>query len=128
MDGMKLKSLIISEGYTVAEIASIIGTSQQNLAAALKHDDVRSGLVEKIAAAMEKPLAFFYGESYGTVQTATGNNNTQVAGSSNNIEASAGIVLEMIRMKDEQLTIAMQQTSKAQEQMDRVLNKLVGKK
>lgn len=82
---------------------------------------------------MEKPLAFFYGETYGTVQqTVTGNNNTQVAGNSNSID-STGPVLELLKIKDEQLLLAMRQTSaaqehasKAQEQMDRVLDKLIG--
>jgi transcriptional regulator with XRE-family HTH domain len=134
MDGLRLKTLITSEGYTVAQIATLIGTSQQNLSAALKHADVRTGLVEKIAEVMGKPLAFFYGESYGTIQTATGNNNTQVAGTANVVSGPADALLDLLKIKDEQLLLAMRQTStaqehtsKAQEQMDRLLDKIVGK-
>ena len=125
MTGEKVKALIIGRGYNVAQVAELIGTSQQNLAASLKHTDVRSGLLEKIAAALGVPLAAFYGDSFGTVQTALGDNNTQVAGSGNSVSSDAS-VLELLRIKDEQLTMAMRQTSKAQEQMDRVLDKFCG--
>jgi len=133
MNGKDLKKIIMSEGLTIAEVARRLGTSQQNLTCALGKDDIRTGLLEKIAAAMEKPLAFFYGEAYGAVQQmVTGNNNTQVAGNSNNLD-STGTVLELLKIKDEQLLLAMRQTSaaqehasKAQEQMDRVLDKLIG--
>lgn len=128
MKGSIIKEVLRLNKCQMKTVAEKMGTSLSNLSAGLSKDDVRTGLLEDIAEAAGIPISAFYGESYGTVQTATGNNNTQVAGSSNNIEASAGIVLEMIRMKDEQLTIAMQQTSKAQEQMDRVLDRLVGKK
>lgn len=125
MTGEKVKALIIGRGYNVAQVAELIGTSQQNLSASLKHTDVRSGLLEKIAAALGMPLAAFYGDTFGTIQTATGNNNTQVAGSANTVSSDAA-VLELLKIKDEQLTMAMRQTSKAQEQMDRVLDKLCG--
>lgn len=124
MTGEKVKTLIIGRGYNVAQVAEMIGTSQQNLAANLKHTDVRSGLLEKIADALGIPLASFYGEGFGTVQTATGNNNTQVAGSSNTVASSdAGVVLEILKLKDEQLLTAMRQTTTAQEQMGRLIEK-----
>lgn len=127
MTGERVKELIIKRGYNVAQVAEIIGTSQQNLAANLKHTDVRSGLLEKIAGAIGVPLAFFYGESFGTVQTVTGNNNTQVAGNSNTVASSeSGLVLELLKMKDEQLLISMRQTSMVQEQMGRLIDKFCG--
>ena len=133
MNGKDLKKIILSEGLTIAEVARRLGTSQQDLTCALGKEDIRTGLLEKIAAAMEKALAFFYGETYGTLQqTVTVNNNTQVAGNSYSID-STGPVLELLKIKDEQLLLAMRQTSaaqehasKAQEQMDRVLDKLIG--
>lgn len=74
---------------------------------------------------MHKPLAFFYGEPFSTVQSASGNNNTQVAGNSNTVNSDSGLI-DLLRRKEEQLTLAMQQTSKAQAQMDRVLDRLEG--
>lgn len=111
---------------TVAEVARRIGTTQQNLTCSLSKDDIRTGLLERVAAAMGKPLAFFYGEAFGAVQNVTGNNNTQVSGNSNTITSDAAM-LALLKMKDEQLTMAMNQTSKAQEQMDRVLDRLEGR-
>ena len=126
MTGDYLKNLILSEGYTINKMAELIGVAQPNLVMLLRHEDVRTGLVEKVAKAMGKPLSFFYGETYGPVTQASGNNNTQVA---NNVAGNDIVVspdnklIDLLVSKDEQLTMSMKQTSKAQEQMDRVLDK-----
>ena len=132
MKGETVKNLILQKGYNVAQVAEMIGTSQQNLASNLKHSDIRTGLLEQIAGALNIPLAAFYGEAFGMAQQITGNNNTQVAGASNTVGAGADWLTILLR-KDEQLELAMRQTSraqaqtsKAQEQMDRVLDKLMG--
>lgn len=126
MTGQHLQNLLKQEGYSVNKMAEMIGRSQQNLATLLKHEDVRTGLVEDIAKAMGKPLAFFYGETYGPVSQA-GANNTQVAGNVAGNDITVGSpdnkLIDLLVSKDEQLTMAMKQTSKAQEQMDRVLDK-----
>lgn len=126
MTGEKVKELIIKRGYNVAQVAEMIGTSQQNLAANLKHTDVRSGLLEKIAEAISVPLAAFYGERFGSVQTVGDNNSqvTQVAG--NYSGAPDSDVLGLLKIKDEQLLLTIKQVSKAQEQMDRVLDRFCG--
>ena len=64
MTGKHIQDLMKQEGYSVTRMAELIGTSQPNLTSALKHDDIRTGLLEGIAKAMGKPLAFFYGETY----------------------------------------------------------------
>ena len=115
------------EGYSVNEMAKLLGKAQQVLASALKHDDVRTGLLEDIAKAMGKPLSFFYGESYGQVSQITGNNNTSVAGNDNTVGSPDNRLLDLLVSKDDQLTMAMKQTTKAQEQMDRVLDKYLGR-
>ena len=127
MTGESVKALILKKGYNVAQVADMIGTSQQNLAANLKHSDVRSGLLEKIAAALGIPLLEFYGGAVGPVQTALGDNNTQVAGNYSSASSDAG-VLELLKMKDEQLLLSIRQVSKAQEQMDRLLDRFCGPK
>ena len=127
MTGQHLQDLIKKEGYSVSKMAELIGTSQQVLASALKHDDIRTGLVEKVAQVMGKPLSFFYGEAYGPVTQANGNNNTQVAGNVVGNDMTVGSpdskLIDLLVSKDEQLTMAMKQTSTAQEQMNRVLDK-----
>lgn len=127
MTGKYLQDLILKEGYSINKMAQMIGKSQPVLASALKHDDVRTGLVEDIAKAMGKPLSFFYGEAYGPVTQANGNNNTQVAGNVVGNDMTVGSpdskLIDLLVSKDEQLTMAMKQTSTAQEQMNRVLDK-----
>ena len=127
MTGKHLQDLITNEGYSVNKMAEMIGRSQQNLASLLKHEDVRTGLLEDIAKAMGKPLSFFYGESYGQVSQITGNNNTSVAGNDNTVGSPDNRLLDLLVSKDDQLTMAMKQTTKAQEQMDRVLDKYLGR-
>lgn len=124
MEGDKVKALIIERGYSVAQVADKIGTSQQNLSASLKHTDVRSGLLERIARAIDVPLAAFYGEGFGVMQSVTGNNNTQVSGNSNTVSAGGDAILELLKMKDEQLLISMKQTFAVQEQMGRLIDKI----
>jgi hypothetical protein len=133
MTGKHLQDLILSEGYSINKMAQMIGKSQPVLASALKHDDIRTGLLEDIARAMDKPLAFFYGEEYGVVAQVSGSSNATAI---NNSTATAGNddrLLTLLVNKDEQLTLAMKQTSKAQDQMDkaqqqmdRVLDKILG--
>ena len=124
MTGQHLQNLMKQEGYSVNKMAEMIGRSQQNLATVLKHDDVRTGLVEDIAKAMGKPLSFFYGETYGPVSQVSGNNNTSVAGNDNTVGAPDSRLIDLLVSKDEQLTMAMKQTSVAQEQMGKLIDKL----
>ena len=131
MTGKHILNLMNQEGYSINKMAQLIGTSQPNLSSALKHDDVRTGLLEDIAKAMRKPLSFFYGETYGPVTQVVGDNSVSVGGNATNVATSNDDrILTLLMTKDEQLTLAMKQTSKAQEQtskaqsqMDRVLDK-----
>lgn len=131
MTGKHVQDLIISEGYSINKMAKLIGVAQPNLVSLLKHDDIRTGLLEDIAKAMGKPLSFFYGETYGPVTQVVGDNSVSVGGNATNVATSNDDrILALLMTKDEQLTLAMKQTSKAQEQtskaqsqMDRVLDK-----
>lgn len=114
MTGKDLKRMIISDGLTVAEVARRLGTTQQNLTCALGKDDIKTGLLERVAEAMNKPLGFFYGKAFESVPV-TCTVQEQVP------QSSEDSVLDLLKLKDEQLLIAMKQTSKAQEQMDKVL-------
>jgi transcriptional regulator with XRE-family HTH domain len=115
MTGQHLQDLMKQEGYSVNKMAELIGKSQQVLSSALKHDDVRTGLLEDIAKAMGKPLAFFYGETYGPVSQVNGNNNTSVAGNDNTV-SNDDRLLSLLMNKDEQLTLTLKQTEKAMDQ------------
>ena len=120
MTGKHLQDLMKQEGYSVNRMAELIGTSQPNLLSALKHTDIRTGLLEDIAKAMGKPLAFFYGETYGPVSQVNGNNNTSVAGNSNTV-SNDDRLLSLLMNKDEQLTMSMRQTEKAMDQTTKAM-------
>ena len=127
MTGQHILNLLKQEGYSVNKMAEMIGKSQPVLASALKHDDIRTGLLEDIAKAMGKPLSFFYGEAFGPVSVASGERATsvQVGGDATNVATSADDrLLSLLVSKDEQLTMAMNQTSKAQQQMDRTQSQM----
>lgn len=62
MKGQKIKEILRSEGFTLSEIASLLGfENDQRLHSALKSDDVKSGLIEDIARVTNKSVGFFYG-------------------------------------------------------------------
>lgn len=126
MKGSVIKEILKANNCQMKTVAERMGTSLSNLSAGLSKDDIRTGLLEDIAEASGLPISTFYGETFGTAQSVIGDNNTQVAGNANNVNTGGGAVLELLKIKDEQLLMAMRQTTKAQEQMDRVLDKLVG--
>ena len=80
MKGSELKEILRKEGVVFNQLAESLEMSQQNLSAAFTRDDVKSGLLEKIAKTLNKPIGYFYGESLGPIQTVVGDNNTQVGG------------------------------------------------
>lgn len=126
MKGVDLKDLLRKEGIILSQLAEDLGMSQQNLSAAFTRDDIKSGLLEKMAKALNKPIGFFYGETFGPVQS-VGNNNSQVTQVAGNYSgAPDSNILEILKMKDEQLLLTIKQVSKAQEQMDRVLDRFCG--
>lgn len=62
MKGQKIKEILRAEGFTLSEIASLLGfDNDQRLHSALKSDDVKSGLIEDIARVTNKSVGFFYG-------------------------------------------------------------------
>lgn len=125
MKGEQIKQVLIDNKHQMKDIAEKMGTSLSNLSAGLSKSDVRTGLLEKIAEAAGLPIAAFYGDSYGPVLNAFGNNSTQVAGNYSGLAPDSD-VLAIMKMKDEQLLLTIRQVSKAQEQMDRVLDRFCG--
>ena len=131
MKGERIKQVLIDNKHQMKDIAEKMGTSLSNLSAGLSKSDIKTGLLEKIAEAAGLPIAAFYGDTYGPVLNAFGDNSTQVAG--NYSAAPDSDVFAILRMKEEQLLLsikqvskAQEQVSKAQEQMDRVLDRFCG--
>lgn len=116
MRGIELKEKLKTSRYSMAEIAGKMGVSPQNLNSVFQSEDVKSGVLERLAKALDVPLAYFYGDSFNV----SGNNNATAINNSI-ANASDERLLSLLMNKDEQLLMAMKQTSKAQAQMDEVL-------
>lgn len=118
MNGKTIKDVLTKNGIAQAEIAKRIGIAANNLNNMLAKDDVRTGLLESIAEAANIPISVFYGDTY----TVNGSNNA--TGNNNTVNLSDDRLLTLLLSKDEQLTMAMNQTSKAQQQMDRTQSQM----
>lgn len=116
MTGAELKERLSTTHISLSEIARRIGVSPQSLNSIFNSEDVKSGVLEKLSKALDVPIVFFYGDTY----TITGSNNATAINNSI-ANASDDRLLTLLINKDEQLTMAMKQTAKAQEQMDAVL-------
>ena len=120
MNGKTIKDVLAHKGIAQAEIARLLGVTPNNLNNMLAKEDVRTGLLEDIASAANLPISVFYGETY----TIPGSYNATGNNSNNTVNASPDSkLIDLLVSKDEQLTMAMKQTSTAQEQMNRVLDK-----
>ena len=117
MRGKEIKDILSQKGVSQADIAKILGISAANLNNMLAKDDVRTGLLESIAQAANIPISVFYGDLY-TVQ---GNNNALATGDNSTASSSDDRLLALLMSKDAQLTLSMQQTSKAQEQITELI-------
>ena len=127
MKGLDLKNRLLSAGYTVTGIANKVGVIPQNINGWFTSNDVRTGTIEKLAEVLGLPISFFYGEEAGNIASVSGNNNTTATGNNNTVSGSDERLLTLLLNKDEQLLLAMKQTSKAQEQTDVVLKMLTEK-
>jgi transcriptional regulator with XRE-family HTH domain len=119
MKGKDIKEVLAKHSIPQTEIAKLLGITPNNLNNMLSKDDVRTGLLEGIATAANIPISVFYGDTFNI----TGSNNATGNNSTNTVNATDDRLLSLLVSKDEQLTMAMKQTSKAQEQMDRLLDK-----
>lgn len=119
MKGTTLKEQLKNTRYSLSEIAGMMGISPQSLNSIFNSEDVKSGVLEKLSCVLDLPIAYFYGDTFNI----TGSNNATGNNSTNTVNATDDRLLSLLVSKDEQLLLAMKQTSKAQEQMDRLLNK-----
>lgn len=59
MKGKDVKRRIAAQGYTVADAAEKIGTSQPNLSQLLSTQNVRTGLIERVTSTLGLPVSYF---------------------------------------------------------------------
>lgn len=103
MDGEVIKSKLREMKISVSEVARRMGVAQQNLASCLNAKDVKSGVIEDIAAAVGTSPSFFY--SSGDVTNSAVANNSPHATVTNKTEGLTAVrVLErQLEIKDAQI-------------------------
>lgn len=110
MSGKELKEILVEEGINLAELASLLGfANDQRLHSALKAEDVKSGLIEKIAKATNKTIGFFY----KGVPSVAVKDGVAVQGDNNEVTMISERFISLLEKKDQQ--------------MDRILSMLEGK-
>lgn len=120
MTGTQLKDRLLETRLSLSEIARRMGIKPQDLNALFNVQDTKTGTIERLSKALELPIAYFYGDSYNV----QGNGNALATGAHSTASASDDRLLALLLSKDEQLTMSMAQTSKAQAQMDILLERL----
>ena len=60
MTGENLRNVLYINKINQSKLATMLGVSQQSLSQLFKADDVKSGWLERIAAALGKDMSFFY--------------------------------------------------------------------
>lgn len=115
MTGQELKARIAACGISQSEIARRLGMSQQSFNQGLNVQDIRTGLLERIAEATGKPLSYFYPAASATITNESSElhvrNNSGVVSGTNNGSISAvqdtqrlvEILVEANAKKDQQI-------------------------
>lgn len=93
MTGEQLKEILYQAHVSQVELAEKLGMSKQNFGAALCVADVKSGLLERIAAALGKDMSFFYPASTPT-QHQAGDGSQQNSG--DNVQQTIGADSEVV--------------------------------
>lgn len=102
MTGKELKARLKRTGKTMTEIGALAGMSSQSLNQVFNAQDVKSGIVEALAAGLGLSVAELYGVPAGDIcTTTTGNNNVTLTGTGNTNNAADCSAL--LAAKDEQI-------------------------
>nr|DAM56888.1 MAG TPA: SOS-response transcriptional repressor [Caudoviricetes sp.] len=86
MNGEQLKRKIAASGHNASEVARMIGISQQSFSQSLSAQDIKTGLVEKISAALHLPISYFFDE---TTNSAVASGDSSVAAINSHVEGNA---------------------------------------
>ncbi|MBO5132106.1 MAG: hypothetical protein J6C20_03445 [Paludibacteraceae bacterium] len=101
MNGKELKEILKKEGINLSELSKMLGyENDQRLHSALKAEDVKSGLIEKIAKAINKNVGFFYNETNESIAT---NNRVAVSGTGNSVNSISERFISLLEQKDIQM-------------------------
>ena len=63
MKGSTIKQKIIDKGFSLSDVADLLGVTKQNFyTIAVNNDNVKTETLERIAAAIGEPVSYFYNE------------------------------------------------------------------
>lgn len=107
MSGEELKIKLQEAGIPLVDVASRLDMSQQNLSAGLRVADVKTGMLERICAAFNLPMSFFYPSCAGAEINNVYNRDGKDATGSASIDASTS----SSGVSDDVLRLVLQQNS-----------------
>jgi glucuronate isomerase len=67
--GKEVKERLLTSGYVLKDVAAAMGIIPQNLQSLLGVDDIKTGVLENIAKAINKSIYFFYEASTSSDHT-----------------------------------------------------------
>ena len=105
MTGEELKNKIICLDESLANIAKTIGTTPQNLDSKLKTKDVKSGFLETLAKAYNKPIGYFFDEPCGNVHTEGENSPASYYGNAQAITTDNKHLETLLEEKDKRIQL-----------------------
>lgn len=100
MTGIELKAILKRTGKQLNEIAALINISPQNLNQVLNSKDVKSGMIESLANALNLNVCDFYG---GGDKVSAINSSLAINGNGNSANNDTGAFLTLLSKKDEQI-------------------------
>jgi len=114
MSGQELKEKLRAEGVNFTQLAHKLGYAcDQNLHSLFGAKDVKTGLLEEMAKALDKPIGWFYGQAFSfTEQTKTiaADNNSIAAG--RDVHTNSEAFIEALRIQQELTRTALDQNSR----------------
>lgn len=120
MSGKELKEILKNEGISVAELTRLLGlNSEQATHSLLKADDVKSGLLEKIATVTNKSVCAFY----HNLQTENSSDEFEAIDNAKSFQLLSSITKSLLS----EISAQRKVTEKAQEQIDKVISLLENK-
>lgn len=63
MTGLEIKEKLVDSGYKLSDISQNMGVTPQSLHKFLMTEDIKTGVLERIAKAVNKDIMFFFGEN-----------------------------------------------------------------
>jgi transcriptional regulator with XRE-family HTH domain len=87
MTGKKIKEILVENGYKLVDVAKKMGESSQNLNSMLNTQDIKTGVLERIAKAINKNLYFFLCEDTDKINQIFNTKNNLIGDGNNNVSS-----------------------------------------